>query len=92
MATTMDNAKERMQGLIAEDATGREGNLPTVRTRPVPKPTDTVVDKLGWLMDIAAESDLIIGIAHRYTSAQQILVEKNDFMAENRMNVVRHNR
>ena len=35
-------------------------------------------------MDIAAESDLIIGIAHRYTSAQQILVEKNDFMAENK--------
>jgi len=43
-------------------------------------------------MDIAAESDLIIGIAHRHSSAQQILVEKDDFVAENRMNVARHNR
>jgi len=53
-------------------------------------PTD--VDKLGWLMDIAAESDLTIGIAHRHSSAQQMLVEKDDFMAENRRNVARHNR
>jgi len=43
-------------------------------------------------MDIAAESDLIIGISHRHSSAQQILVEKDDFVAENRMNVARHNR
>ena len=50
------------------------------------------VDKLGRLMDIAAESDLIIGIAHRHSSAQQILVEKDDFMAKNRMSVARHNR
>jgi len=42
-------------------------------------------------MDIAAESDLIIGIAHRHSSAQK-LVEKDDFVAENRMNVARHNR
>jgi len=43
-------------------------------------------------MDIAAESDLIIGIAHRHSSAQQIPVEKDDFMAENGRDVARHNR
>ena len=36
-------------------------------------------------MDIAA--DLIVEIAHRHSSAQQILVEKDDFMVESRMGV-----
>jgi hypothetical protein len=43
-------------------------------------------------MDIPAESDLIVRIAHQHSSAPQILVEKDDFMAENRMSVTRHNR
>src|SRR5262245_19351400 len=65
---------------------GRETkNQPLIRR-------DHNVDKLGWLMDIAAESDWIIAIAHRHSSAQQILVEKDDFVAENRMNVASHNR
>src|SRR5262245_5702904 len=43
---------------VAEGRKGKQENQPLIRR-------EHNVDKLGWLMDIAAESGLIIGIARR---------------------------